>query len=442
MGRLLGGLVAAVLLVAAPAQADPVALVDAPWAQDVALAGGEVVVAGGTPAHGIRVEAIPVAGGASRTVLTVSRPGLEGLSVVATSQLVAVLAFFEERDRPEIRLYTGPPAGPLALRRRVRATLRTWFPFALDADADRLLVNEGRLYPRPGFRARVLVPGAAAERVPWKGAVLDPVLAGDRVAFAGTQRRGAQARIDRFFVISRRTGAVEASAKLRPDDELEEGNIDVAPDGRAVAAFDGSLLAIGPGAAPVRTGGGFTAPRFSGDGIAALQEGRFYARAPVVLAPGAPPRAIGHPSAYVEAFEADGAGATWIGNGCVLYAARDGAAPSEPPAGPCPRAELVHEEDDQRLRGRRLRIRLTCVAAPLAGCRGTALLGRRGRIGKRAFALPAGSMRTVAIRLTDRGVRRVRAARRRHDVAIFGLSARVADGRAHGTGSVVVARSA
>jgi hypothetical protein len=39
-------------------------------------------------------------------------------------------------------------------------------------------------------------------------------------------------------------------------------------------------------------------------------------------------------------------------------------------------------------------------------------------------------------------MRRVRVARRRHDVAIFDLSARVADGRAHGTGSVVVAGSA
>jgi hypothetical protein len=100
----------------------------------------------------------------------------------------------------------------------------------------------------------------------------------------------------------------------------------------------------------------------------------------------------------------------------------------------------MHEEGDQVLRGRRLRVRITCVAAPPAGCRGTALLGRRGENGRGAFRLAPGTRRTVEVRLTDRGMRRVRRARRRHDIAVFDLSARVRDGRAHGTSAVAVER--
>jgi hypothetical protein len=92
------------------------------------------------------------------------------------------------------------------------------------------------------------------------------------------------------------------------------------------------------------------------------------------------------------------------------------------------------------LRGRRLRVIVKCVAAPAAGCRGTALLGN-GRYGRGAFALPAGAHRTIEVRLTDRGIRHVRRRRERfHDVATFDLSARVRDGRAHGAQGVVVAR--
>jgi hypothetical protein len=75
-----------------------------------------------------------------------------------------------------------------------------------------------------------------------------------------------------------------------------------------------------------------------------------------------------------------------------------------------------------------------CVAAPAAGCRGTALLGRSGRYGRGSFALPAGTRRTIEVRLTDRGMRLVR----RFRVPFFVLAARVRDGRAHGTSGVAV----
>lgn len=122
------------------------------------------------------------------------------------------------------------------------------------------------------------------------------------------------------------------------------------------------------------------------------------------------------------------------------YAARDSAPPAEPPAGPCPRAEVVYEEGDQVLRGRRLRVIVSCIAAPATGCRGTALLGK-GRHGRGAFALPAGAHRTIEVRLTNRALRHVRRQRERfHDIAFFDLSAQVRDGRAHGVQGVVVAR--
>ena len=124
----------------------------------------------------------------------------------------------------------------------------------------------------------------------------------------------------------------------------------------------------------------------------------------------------------------------------MLYAARDGEPPAEPPAGPCPRAEVFLEDGDQVLRGRRVNLVITCVAAPATGCGGTVLLGRGGSAGRAPFQLAPGTRRTLRVRLTDRGMRQARRQRRREGIAYFGLSARVRDGRAHGTSGLLVAR--
>ena len=439
MWRLLSGLLAAVLLAPAPASADQVALRDAPRAEGVALSGDEVVIARTTARGGVRVIAMPRTGGAARTLLAVPPHGADvkpDVELSASSGVVAAIVASELESREDIRLYGGPPSGPLTLRRTVRLARGRWLPIDMDADADRLLLGEARLARGIDFRTRVFMPGGPAEPVAWDGFMFEAALSGERVAFVGG-RRGE--RRGGLYVTAWRTGAVEAFARVREQEDIDEGGVDLAPDGRAVAALDGRLLTVAPGVEPARFGTDLSRPRFSGAGFAALREHPLDVRTPVILEGGST-RAIGSPSGSLELLEADDRGAAWIANGCVRYAARDSAPPPEPPAGPCPRAEVVYEEGDQVLRGRRLRVIVRCIAAPATGCRGTALLGK-GRYGRGAFALPAGAHRTIEVRLTDRALRHVRRQRERfHDVAFFNLSAQVRDGRAHGVQGVVVAR--
>ena len=209
MKGLLGTACAAGLLLAmaAPqASAAPVALLDSPRAQDVALTGDEVVVGGrAVRGGGVRVDAVPVTGGAPRPLLSVSGPRRSRgfVRVVASSGVVAALVLVERDDNPvKWQLYTGPPAGPLALREQVPPSPRRWVPFDLDADGDRVLVSEGRLKDLR-FRARLLTPGAS-EPIPWAGTLLPPaVLAADRVAFVGSTRTGRNVTVSRVFTIAR-----------------------------------------------------------------------------------------------------------------------------------------------------------------------------------------------------------------------------------------------
>lgn len=442
MKRLLGGLVAAALLAAAPAAAEPVALLDAPSAEDVALSGDEVVVGRASRRGGARVLAIPRAGGVARRLLTVPTPGgghTPDVQVAAAEGVVAALVVLVRRRDLEFRLYSGPPAGPLVLRSHTRFSGRGWLPTDVDADGDRVLVSDVRFKPL-GTRARLLPPAGVADVVPWSGTVFSAVMAGDRIAFNGSRGSGARARTDRVFVIDRRTGAIETEIDLRSKEDVDEDGVDLAPDGRVAVTTDGTLITAAPGAAPVRRPGAFTLPRFSGGGLVAMREGRFDTVTPVVLDGAAPPRALGGPSADADTIAADDRGAAWIANGCVLYAARDAAPPAGPPAGPCPRAEVVLEEGDQTLRGRRLRVFVTCVAAPAAGCEGTALLGR-GLFGRARFSVPPGTRRRVDVRLTGTGMRLVRRwFAKTHEGPDMALSANVRDGRAHGVNGIVVAR--
>jgi hypothetical protein len=135
---------------------------------------------------------------------------------------------------------------------------------------------------------------------------------------------------------------------------------DFAADGRVVTAVEHEP---------------FEAPRIAGDRIVALEPSRFDTTRLVLLDPaGGRPAPLGLPTTQARGFAVDPSGAAWIANGCVLYAPLAGPPPAEPPPGAGLRAEMLIEGVDATLRGRRLRFRVACVAAPAAGCSGTVLV--------------------------------------------------------------------
>ena len=433
------------LAIAPAAAADPVALMDAPRAVSVAAAGGEVVVVREHRGARVTVDAIAVEGGAARRLLALPRRGrgwFGHAKVAASTERIAVLVTFDDND-PDVRewrVYSGPPSGPLGLDLKLRARRGAWLPFDIDVDAGRLLLAELR-YPRFQTRLRVLEPGVEPVRVPSTGPQAFPplALAGTHVAFTGERD---------VFVADRRSGATEAS--IHVGRYVSAGALDLAPDGRLVAEVDGRLRTVSPGAAetvvPGSAGLELSAPRFAGGSIGALGPARFDAQQPVVFDPGASaPRVIGTPSTAFGPFASDERGFAWVANGCVIYAPAGGAPPAEPPDGPCPRAEAVFEETDQRLHGRRVRIAVTCVAAPAAGCRGTVILRDLRIEGRGRFSVPAGTTQVVDAVLTRRGLRRVRRQLKREGDAFLELDADLPDGRSpsvDGSGGIVIDRVA
>jgi hypothetical protein len=425
------------------AEAAPVALLDVKGEGEVAVAGDEVLAASETPRGGGALTAFPTDGGPTRRRLTVAPPrrGWEGTVRLASSaQRTAVLVAFEddEGNPREWRIYSGPSAGPFALVERVRWAGRgtVWIPVDLDVDGDRLLISELRL-PRLRFRATVVSPSAPPARVSL-GRLGSPVaLAGDHLAYVHLSRR-------RSFleVLDWRTGERTRAITLRRiTDDVDERDIDLATDGRVVAAIDGRLLVAGPGeparVLPGSAGRDLSTPRFAGDLVVALASARFHAVRPVVIdSRTGSLRLAGPPSTALDVLAADERTVAWLANGCVLAARLDGSPLGTPPPGPCPRAEVVLEEGDQRLRGRRVRVAVTCVTAPPAGCRGVALLGRGGWAGRGRFRVPAGERRVIAVGLSPRGLSSTRRRLRRFGDAVFALDGRVVDGRlSHSAGT-------
>jgi hypothetical protein len=414
-GRIGGLVCAGALLLAGEAKAAPMALLDAPRATAVALAGSEVLVGRPASRGAARIDAVPIVGGPVRAVARMPRPrpGRLGRPVVIASsaQLVAaVVEFYGERPIPaRTQLWIGPPAGPLRREVDARFKTRAWLPVAVDVDGDRVLVVEARV-PDLQFRARVLVPGAPPH--------------GDRIAFVGVGTAGPAVK-----VVDWRTGAL---IERRPDGDVAD--LDFAADRRVVTAIEHEP---------------FEAPRIAGDRIVAFEPSRFDATRPVLLdSAGGPPVPLGLPSTQAGGLAVDPSGAAWIANGCVLYAPLAGPPPTEPPPGACPRAEMLVKGVDATLRGRRLRFRVACVAAPAAGCSGTLLVrgdelpgpgGNTPIRGRGRFRVPAGTRRRVDVVLTRRSIPYVRAALRREHEASLAVGIRARDGRGYGdTGALIV----
>jgi hypothetical protein len=442
-----GGLHSRALLLACGALALPapaagqVGLADDTRAAAVALSGPDVLVAR-TGRHGsVAVDAVPRGGGAVRRVFALPSPGRDGIAeaaLAASPQRVALLVRLEPPEAPpEWRVYAGPPAGPLSLElRAVGTSRRVWLPVDHAVDGERVLVHELRLKGSRS-RVRVLAPGGASFAMPWPGAYLGPAtLAGDLTAFLGAERPGRDAPVDRLFVADWRTGAVATTVRVGDPDDVRGPDVDLLADGSVVVADAGRLVTAARGQPQRRIphAGTLSAPRFAGAaGIAALRGGRFDSDRPVVVEPaGGAARPLGGRSVALESFAADAGGAAWLANGCVRYAPLDGSPPSAAPD-PCPAAELFLEDHDPVVHGRTVRIRVTCVAAP-SSCRGTALLGARGRFGRGRFDVPAATGRRVELRLTRLGLRYVvRRLRRQRERDLGGvalrLGARVRDGR-------------
>jgi hypothetical protein len=436
-GRLIGVACAAGFLLTAPgAAAAPVALLDAPRAVDVALSGADVVVARETRRGGVTVDLVATSGGAARRVLSVPPPerGWSGrIRLAASAERVGAIVAFEDDGSPrEWRVYAGPPAGPIELQ--ARAGRRGWIPLELDVDADRVLVSELKS-PRRA-RARLLVPGGVPVRLPFTRPLFSPALAGDRVAFRGSSRRGPRAPLNRVFVADWRSGEVVTSVPVPSYDSIDD-DIDVAPDGRLVIATGAGLRFVSPGA-PVEIGPGgeyqFARPRLVGDRVVVAERVGIYGQRPAVLDPATGGQhAAGVPSTEFETLAASEHGVAWLANGCVLFARLDDAPAHEPPAGPCPRAEAVIEDGDQVLRGRTLRLSVTCVAAPASGCRGTALVRDGGIVGRGRFRVPAGRTRLADVTLTRRGRARMVRLVRHYGEAFLLLDVRLVDGRVAGS---------
>ena len=171
------------------------------------------------------MDAVPRTGGGARRVFSLPSPGRDWIAeatLVASPERLALLVVLEPPDGAlDIRLYGGPPAGPVGLDLRAVATSRrAWIPIEHAVDAERVLVQEFRWAGRRS-RARVLAPGAAPAVVPWPGRILgQSAIAGDLVAFLGSERPGRNAPLDKLFVADWRTGAVATSVHVGDPDDV------------------------------------------------------------------------------------------------------------------------------------------------------------------------------------------------------------------------------
>jgi hypothetical protein len=427
--------VIAQLVAAAALAAAPTPLLDAPRAQDVAVAGDEVIVTRPGESGRLRVDAVAVDGSGVRPLLVTPRLGVLWSSsgqVFASPQQIAVLATSEtplEDDgfsRIRKRLYIGPRTGPLQLVASVGGANvpREWTPFGAAVDGDRVLVSEVRQKPIQKARLRLFEPGAAPRLLAWGERALPPLaLAGEHVAYI--RDSGSAFRL---VVADLESGTRQVSVKVTDPTEF-----DLAADGSVVAEGTFGLVTAAPGRRPrlVRGSDLLLAGRFAGTRIAATAFNANAAFRPVVLDRGArAPRPVGVFTQDLRALDADAAGVGWIANGCVLYAPVDAAAPAEPPAGPCPRTEIQFTEHDLTLRGRRLRVDVDCVAAPAGGCDGTVTLRIGGMAGRAGFHLRSGTHRVVTVRIPRRAARIVRRRVHRFGTAALRLDWRVPDARA------------
>ena len=387
-----------------------------------ALAGDEILFT--TTAHNrADVLAVPATGGRpSRRLRVRGRPARA--RVAASPALAAVLV--PTGDSPfGARAFAGPPRGPLA---PLPPPGGAFGAVTLDVDGDRIFALE---IARNLRQARITVrePGREPQPLPLTPEeALDAAVAGDLMAAAplGEQNENAE-QPTTLSVRDWRTNQERWRVPL-PD---RVDNLDLAPDGRAVAEIAGQrIVEIAAGGAAVRmlSEGKTTEPIIAGDGVVFVAEGRRDGDPSTLVhvRPDGTRRTIGVPSSRIEQPVSDGRRVVYEAKGCLVVTDLAAPAAKALPKGPCRRTEVTFIDDGQPRvkRDRRIPIRLHCAAAPPPGCRGTAWLGGSEpgefRTPKKRFLIPAGEDRRIVLRLNRRDYQWARAESRR---GIGGVSA-------------------
>jgi hypothetical protein len=390
-------------------------------AEQIALAGPDVLVARELTNGGVQLDAVPRAGGAPRALLSVPSARLvypwDALTASASRIVLAVERRGLHGQTIGSEIYSGPPSGPLQVvwQSRDRGP-HAWSPALAAVDGDRALIVETPVQ-REGARAWIMDAGTERVRLPWATGSFVPLsIAGDHAAvFARKPRRVA--------VVDRVSGAVQVSLRVGVTSGT---SMDVTADGTLVTETRKGLVTMRPGAAPRTLPGtdGLARPAFAGAPIAAIDENDIDSH-PVLVTGDGSRRVLGGPTGHVTDIAADEQGVAWLANGCVRYAAITGPAPVAPADDPCPSTEIgLYTIDSSRLRDRAVRVRVQCIATPTDTCRGTLLLKHGTRVvSSGPFTVPAGARQRVPVPLTRRGLR---VARR---VGWFLVDAEIPDGR-------------
>ena len=238
----------AALLGAAAAAVTPIAIHHERHAGAVALAGPDVMVLS-EPSIGTdhsKLVAVPRTGGPARTLLDVPDT-LLGPHLAASAQRVAVKVTIDDRDN-EIRVYSGPPSGPLTIVRRApeRFDGKSFSPANIDVDGDRMLLVES---------ADTISFGDEGVETPVRASILDssgwtpiPWANGKRrpIAIAGPYAAVDASDPPRVEVVELATGTAVATIAGQ-NGEYSFGPLDLSPDGQLVIQTPSGIEVTGPG---------------------------------------------------------------------------------------------------------------------------------------------------------------------------------------------------
>jgi hypothetical protein len=336
----------------------------------------------------------------------------------------------EDGDLPTTRqMVTGPALGPWTAVAPPTSTAP--FPVDHQVDGERVFTSEVR---GSGLNQTVVVRDPDPHDIAVRGRdAAFATFAGDLMAYATAAPGDREDDSPRRLVIAEwRTGTVRRTV------DLPRGFTKVAlrPDGRVALAVDdpGTLYDVRPGHAPRRFPVRAENPQFAGDHIVFTD---IDTDRPSVIDPDGTVRPFGLPTQNFGGFVTDDRHVLWVANGCLLVAPVTARATRTLGPGPCPRSEVqVFDPASAPRLARTIPVRLQCIAAPKRCTGKVNLIWTRGdtrRITVKVtagtrFAVPFGQTRTVRVRLSDAGLKRLRTYFRRHTRATLAVEPETHDG--------------